>query len=115
MIDKEIHKFAPILDVLIDGIYMVDEDLNIEYMNEAMIREFGPGIGKKCYQVLHKKDEVCPWCRAEEVFAGKTVTWQHQIPSTDRTYDLVEFPLKNSDGTTSKVSIFKDITEKKRA
>jgi two-component system NtrC family sensor kinase len=115
MIDKEIHKFAPILDVLIDGIYMVDEDLNIEYMNEAMIREFGAGIGKKCYQVLHKKDEVCPWCRAEEVFAGRTVTWQHQITSTDRTYDLVEFPLRNSDGTTSKVSIFKDITEKKKA
>jgi two-component system NtrC family sensor kinase len=115
MIDKEIYKFAPILDVLIDGIYMVDEDLNIEYMNEAMIREFGAGIGKKCYQVLHKKDEVCPWCRAEEVFAGRTVTWQHQITSAGPTYDLVEFPLRNSDGTTSKVSIFKDITEKKEA
>jgi two-component system NtrC family sensor kinase len=115
MIDKEIHKFTPILDVLIDGIYMVDEDLTIEYMNEAMIRQFGAGIGKKCYRVLHKKDEVCPWCRAEEVFAGRTVSWQHHITITDHTYDLVEFPLRNSDGTTSKVSIFKDITEKKKA
>lgn len=115
MIDKEIHKFAPILDALIDGIYMVDEDLNIEYMNKAMIKEFGEGVGKKCYQVLHKKDELCPWCRAREVFAGRTVSWQHQISSTDRTYDLVEFPLRNSDGTASKVSIFKDITEKKQA
>ncbi len=115
MIDKEIHKFAPILDALIDGIYMVDEDLNIEYMNKAMIKEFSEGVGKKCYQVLHKKDELCPWCRAREVFAGRTVSWQHQISSTDRTYDLVEFPLRNSDGTASKVSIFKDITEKKQA
>ncbi len=115
MIDKEIHKFAPILDALIDGIYVVDEDLTIEYMNEAMIREFGEGIGRKCYQVLHKEDELCPWCRAEEVFAGGTVSWQHEISPRERTYDLVEFPLRNSDGTTSKVSIFKDITEKKEA
>ncbi|MGD8228940.1 MAG: PAS domain S-box protein [Desulfobacteraceae bacterium] len=115
MIDWEIHKFAPILDALIDGIYVVDEDLNIEYMNQAMIREFGDGIGKKCYQVLHAEDALCPWCRAEEVFAGATVSWQHQISARGRTYDLLEFPLKNSDGTTSKVSIFKDITEKKEA
>jgi PAS domain S-box-containing protein len=115
MIDQEIHRFAPILDALIDGIYVVDEDLNIEYMNQAMIREFGEGTGKKCYQVLHREDELCPWCRAEEVFAGGTVSWQHQISTRGRTYDLLEFPLKNSDGTTSKVSIFKDITEKKEA
>jgi PAS domain S-box-containing protein len=115
MIDKEIHKFAPILDALIDGIYVVDEDLNIEYMNQAMIREFGEGIGKKCYQVLHKEDKRCPWCRAGEVFAGGTVGWEHQIAARGRTYDLLEFPLKNSDGTTSKVSIFKDVTEKKEA
>jgi PAS domain S-box-containing protein len=115
MIDKEIHKLAPILDALIDGIYLVDEDLNIEYMNQVMIREFGEGVGKKCYQVLHRKDEPCPWCRAEEVLAGGTVSWEHQISTKGRTYELLEFPLKNSDGTTAKVSIFKDITEKKEA
>jgi PAS domain-containing protein len=97
MIDKEIHRFAPILDALIDGIYVVDEDLNVEYMNQAMISEFGEGIGKKCYQLLHKEDELCPWCRAEEVFAGGTIRWQHQISARNRTYDLL-------------VSIFKDIT-----
>jgi PAS domain S-box-containing protein len=115
MIDKEIHKLAPILDALIDGIYLVDEDLNIEYMNQVMIREFGEGVGKKCYQVLHRKDEPCPWCRAEEVLAGGTVSWEHQISTKGRTYELLEFPLKNSDGTTAKVSIFKDITEKREA
>ena len=115
MIDKEIYKLAPILDALIDGIYVVDEHLNIEYMNQVMIREFGEGVGKKCYHVLHRKDEPCPWCRAEEVLAGGTVSWEHQISTKGRTYELLEFPLKNSDGTTSKVSIFKDITEKKEA
>jgi two-component system NtrC family sensor kinase len=32
----------------------------------------------------------------------------------DRTFDLVEFPLKNSDGTFSKVTFFRDITEQIR-
>ncbi len=115
MIDKEIERFGPIFDALTDGLYIVDESLNVEYMNDTLIKEFGQGKGKKCYEVLHKKDEVCPWCRAKEVFSGGTVRWEHYNSSQDRTYEPTEFPLINSDGTTSKVSILKDITEKKKA
>ena len=115
MIDKEIERFGPIFDALTDGLYIVDESLIIEYINDTLIKEFGEGKGRKCYEVLHKKDEVCPWCRAEKVFSGETVRWEHYNASQDRTYELTEFPLTNSDGTTSKVSILKDITERKRA
>jgi len=115
MIDKEIERFGPFFDALTDGLYIVDESLNVEYMNDTLIKEFGQGKGKKCYEVLHKKDEVCPWCRAKEVFSGGTVRWEHHNSSQDRTYEPTEFPLINSDGTTSKVSILKDITEKKKA
>ena len=115
MIDEEIKRFAPIFDALTDCVYIVDKDLNVEYMNKAMIRDFGEGIGKKCYQLLRSTEKVCPWCRAEEVFAGKAVRWEHHISNQDRTYALVEFPLKNTDGTRSKVSILRDITDKKKA
>lgn len=115
MIDKEIKRFGPIFDALTDGLYIVDESLLVEYMNDTLIKEFGQGGGKKCYEVLHKRAEVCPWCRAKEVFSGETVRWDHYDSSQDRTYELTEFPLLNSDGTTSKLSILRDITERKKA
>jgi two-component system NtrC family sensor kinase len=114
MIDNEIRKFAPIFDALIDGLYIVDESLRVEYMNDTLIKQFGEGKGKKCYEVLHKMDEMCPWCRAREVFSGETVRWERYNSSQDRTHELTEFPLVNSDGTISKVSIIKDISERKK-
>ncbi len=33
---------------------------------------------------------------------------------TGRTYDLVETPVRNASGTTSKLTIFRDVTERKR-
>ena len=115
MIDKEIKRFGPIFDALTDGLYIVDESLLVEYMNDTMMKEFGQGRGKKCHEVLHKRAEVCSWCRAKEVFSGETVRWEYYDSSQDRTYELTEFPLLNSDGTTSKLSILRDITERKKA
>jgi two-component system NtrC family sensor kinase len=71
-------------------------------------------VGTKCYQIIHTRDEVCSWCRAKEVFTGKSIRWEHYIQSLDRTFYLIEFPLKNSDGSVSKVSIFRDVTQRKK-
>jgi len=115
MIDKDIENIASIFDVMVDAVYVVDKDLNVEYMNKVMFKRFGKGVGKKCYQTVQKRNDVCPWCKAPEVFGGESVRWEHYISDQDRTYDLIEFPLKNSDGTTSKVSLFRDITQRKKA
>jgi len=115
MIDIDVKKIASIFDAMVDAVYVVDADLNVEYMNEVMIKRFGEGIGKKCHQIVQKRDDICPWCKAPEVFRGESVRWEQHISNQDRTYDLIEFPLKNSDGTTSKVTIFRDITQRKKA
>ncbi len=115
MIEKDVEKIASIFDVMVDAVYVVDKDLNVEYMNKVMLKRFGKGVGKKCYQTVQKRNDVCPWCKAMEVFGGESVRWEQYISDQDRTYDLIEFPLKNSDGTTSKVSIFRDITKRKKA
>jgi PAS domain S-box-containing protein len=92
-------------------LYVINEDFVVEYMSASMIKRFGFGLGKKCHEVLHHSGEICPWCRAKDIFAGQSARWEHHIPRIDRTFDLVEFPLKNSDGTISKISLFKDVTE----
>ena len=109
MIDIERTDITSIFEAMVDGVYIVDEDFNMEYMNNVMIKHFGQAIGRKCYQIIYGMGEACPWCKAKEVFAGETIRWEHYIPNLDQVYDFIEFPLKNSDGTVSKVSIYRDI------
>jgi len=115
MINSERKRHAFIFEDIVDGVYVIDGDFNMEYMNDVVVKDFGRGIGRKCYQIINRRDKVCPWCRAKEVFAGKSIRWEHYIHNLDQTYDLIEFPLKNSDGTISKASIFRDITQRKKS
>lgn len=105
---------ASVLEAMVDQVYVIDHDFNLIYMNDVMIKNFGQGIGKKCYQIINRRDERCQWCRAEAVFGGKTIRWERYVPSLDQTYEIVEFPLKNLDGSFSKVGIFRDITQRKK-
>ena len=110
MIDEKSKDLLSFFEAFIE-LYVINEDFVVEYMSTSMIKRFGDGIGKKCHDVLHHSGEICPWCRAKDIFAGQSARWEHHIPRIDRTFDLVEFPLKNSDGTFSKISLFKDVTE----
>lgn len=114
MTNKESQRLISILDAIEDGIYIIDADYTLEFMNKAMVRDFGAGVGKKCHQVINNSDEICPWCRAEEVFEGETIHWEQHVPGVDKTYDLLELPLRNTDGTISKLSICRDITRRKK-
>ena len=114
MIKIDSERVSSILEAMVDGVYVVDEDLKVEYMNDEMVRIIGPGVGRRCSEVIHGNPEVCDWCRAKEVFEGKTVRWEQFVENSGKTFDVIEFPLKNSDGTRSKVSIFRDMSEMKK-
>jgi two-component system NtrC family sensor kinase len=112
--DRKTVITTSILDAFEDRIYVMNQDLVVEYMNSAMIAEFGDGVGKRCHQILNKSPDKCPWCESDEVFKGQKVRREVYVPLVDKTYYLIEIPFENSDGTLSKLSIYRDITEKKR-
>ena len=99
-----------------DGfIYICSRDYRIEYMNERLIARTGhDGTGELCYRVLHERDEICPWCINERVFAGETVHWEIQSPKDRRWYSIVNTPIYNPDGTLSKQALILDISDAKR-
>ena len=108
------HVVTDILDTLEDGIYVINNDYIVEFMNKAMVKVFGHGTGKKCHQVINRSDEICPWCRAVDVFEkGETSHEEVHLASVGKTYDLLELPLRNKDGSISKLSIYRDITSSK--
>jgi len=115
MIYPETEKITSIFEAMVDGIYIINERFTVDYMNEVMAQDFGQGIGKKCYRIIYERGKVCPWCRAKEVFEGNTIRWEHYVQKLDKAYDIIEFPLKHYDGTISKVSIYRDITQRKKS
>jgi two-component system NtrC family sensor kinase len=108
------HGLTSVLDAMADGIYIVNDDYVVEFMNKAMIRVFGDGVGKKCHEVINHTAAPCPWCRAKEVFDNHRNTHEEvYVPMVDKTYDLLEIPLHNTDGSISKLSLYRDITHRK--
>jgi two-component system NtrC family sensor kinase len=103
-----------ILEAFEDGIYVMNRDLTVEYMNSAMIAHFGEGVGRKCHQLLNHSEQKCPWCRSDEVFEGRTVRREVYVPRVDKTFYLIEIPFENADGSVSKLSVYRDITESKK-
>ena len=103
-----------ILEAFEDGIYVMNQELKVEYMNGAMVAEFGDGTGKKCHELINQSEEKCPWCLSDDVFAGKTVHRELYVPLVDKTYYLTEIPFENTDGTLSKLSIYHDISKRKK-
>ena len=112
--NQEIQKLTPILDALQDGICIISRDYIVEFMNEAMVKMFGQGTGKDCYRTINHLDEICPWCRAPEIIEeGKTLHRDKHLTKADKVYNLTEVPLKNPDGSVSKLTIYRDITQEK--
>ena len=112
--DKSIKLSTAILEAFEDGIYVMNKDLVVEYMNSAMIAQFGDGIGLKCHHVINRTDEKCPWCRSDDIFKGQTISREVYVPLVNKTYFMTEIPFENDDGTVFKLSIYRDISERKK-
>jgi PAS domain S-box-containing protein len=103
-----------ILDYMEDGVYIANQNHEIEYINPVLQREFGIPEGRKCFEYLHNRETECPWCKNREVLSGKTVRWEWYSPKTEKIYELIDAPLKKPDESISKIVIFSDITERKK-
>jgi len=114
-IARQRDQIANILNSMVDGVYISDQQYNIEFVNRALETQFGAVEGRKCYQYLNDREDVCPWCKNRAVFSeGKTVRWEWYSEKTGRTYDLMDTPFRNADGSVSKLEVFRDITERKQ-
>jgi PAS domain S-box-containing protein len=113
-IKEERDNLNLIFENMADGVYIVSKEYNVEFMNKVLIDEFGDKVGGICYEVFHTRKEPCPRCKNAEVLSGKTVRWEWHSRRKNKTYDLIETPLRNINGTISKLTIFRDISDRKR-
>ena len=113
-LQAERDKLVSIFEAMVDGIYIIDKDYNLEYINSALKKEFGDVKEKKCYEYFNGVNGPCSFCKNKEVFAGETVRWEWTSLRNNKTYDLIDTPMYNADGSISKLEIFRDITDRKK-
>ncbi len=111
---RERDSMTSIFEAMSDAVCIVDSRYAIRYGNSALVKDFGPWEGRKCYEYFHDRTNVCPWCHLQEVLSGNTVRWEQLFPKTGKTFDVIETPLSISNETI-KLTIFRDITERKEA
>ncbi len=100
------------LDAFEEGIYIINEDYTVEYMNKFMKTYFGEGKGKRCYEVISGLNKPCDWCKYNEIFEkNETHHSRVFIEFVGKTFALSEMPVTNRDGSQSKLSIYRDISD----
>ncbi|MBV6342223.1 PAS domain S-box protein [Candidatus Magnetobacterium casense] len=114
-VEVERDKLNGIMETIQDGIYIINKDYEIEFVNRAIIEEFGELNGCKCYEYFYNGTGQCSWCKRDEVFAGKTITWEWDCPKNSKTYSHFDTPIRNIDGSISKFAIIHDISDIKNA
>ena len=100
-----------VLEAMEDGVYIIDSEYTLQYINPALSKDFPSSTGDKCYQYFHNLDQPCNCCRNGGIFAGKTVHWECHIAETDRIYELVGTSVKGPNGIVSSLVISRDVTE----
>jgi len=112
-----------IFDGIRDGISILDRDLNVVRVNKWMEEMYGNEmslLGRKCYEVYHRRESVCPWCPSVRTLeTGEVNTEIVPYPYAENPTNRIElsaFPLKGADGSVMGViEHVKDVTERLRA
>jgi CheY-like chemotaxis protein len=104
-------KYRSMMESITDQLYICSQEFIVEYMNPAMINRLGrDATGETCYRALHDQDHRCDGCAFDEVLKGKTIETTITSPLDNRTYRVTNMPVHHTDGTISKMSIYRDIT-----
>ncbi|MFX1567750.1 MAG: PAS domain S-box protein [Promethearchaeota archaeon] len=114
-IKDERDNLINMLNSMEDGVYIVNENYDIEFVNPSLKKEFGPIGNKKCYEYFQNLSESCKWCQTQEITTQGSIRWELKSQKTNKIYEIITTPIKKSDDSVSKLVIFHDITDRKNA
>ena len=113
-LEESEEKYRSMMEALSESAYICSEDLRITYMNPAMEKRIGfHAVGESCHRVVYGQDERCPWCVFDRVRKGESVETEIYSHKDGRHYQLSNSPIFHLDGSISKMTISRDITERK--
>jgi len=111
---QELESYLKVIDDIEIGLFIVNKDFTVQFMNNTMKKWFGDQTNKICYKAVAGLDEPCSYCKIYEVIdENKRVTYS---PTTkdDQSFEIISAPIKNIDGSISKMEVIKNITNQKK-
>ena len=109
-----LKQYLDAIDKLEIGIFVVDDDFKIRYMNNTVEKWFGNQIGKICYSSIANLNEPCSYCKLHEVIEKNAKVFYEPRTPDGRSFDIVATSIKNTDGTVSKMEVIRNVTEQKQ-
>jgi PAS domain-containing protein len=111
-LDSTYRKLRAIFDAIQENINVVDIDFNLTDVNDVLMKAFGlpdkeSVLGRKCFEVLKGRKEICPNCAVAEVYrtkapAYRTSTAEDEISTEGRSFEMFAYPIIDGDGKTTK-------------
>lgn len=102
-----------ILDSIPEGIDIIDENMNIVWLDKKFIDIFGKdSIGKKCYEVYKDDKKQCDNCPLKNILEiGEIKTVIVTGIAGGKTFEIKHIGIKMEDGKKAILEIFRDETE----
>ena len=116
-IEKNKRHFSSILDNLDNtgfGLYIVDENYQIQHANTSMNKWLGAQTGKICYQVMYGRTSPCDHCILKKVIDENRI-FHYNLENNGQVFDIIDSPITMPDGTIAKMEVRTDITRQKQA
>jgi len=111
---SERDRLVGMLNAMEEGVALIGLDRKIRFMNPSMVRQFGNGTGRYCYEHLHHFDEPCSdICKLPKVSQGATDRWEYTF-ADGRTYEVIGTPFADSDQGPCMLATFRNITQRKQ-
>jgi len=113
--DEKSKKYLKAIDSMGVGIFIVDKDYRISHMNKTTIKWFGDYTGSNCHQSIAGLDSPCTYCKLKSVIESNNIAHYSPTIHDGRSFDIICYPIQNSDGSISKMEIIQDITKVRKA
>ena len=108
-------KYRVMMESMDEATYICSPDFRIEYMNSAMIKKIGhDATGEHCFKAIHGLERQCDWCVHHKVMKGETIKNELIKSDTGEIFSVSHTPIYHSNGSVSNLSIYRDITERKK-
>ncbi len=108
-------KYRVMMESMDEATYICSSAFRIEYMNPAMIKKIGrDATGEQCFKAIYSLERQCDWCVHHKVMKGETIKNELKKSDTGEIFSVSHTPIYHPNGSVSKLSIYRDITERKK-
>jgi len=97
------------------GLFIVDTDYRVRFMNSVMKKWFGDQTGNVCFSSIAGLSEQCSYCKLRQVVEGNSTAHYSPTAPDGRIFDIIATPIQNRDGTISKLEVIRDVTELRKS